>query len=398
MKIMSNIEKKDKIQKEALDAWIEAGNTGTVTLATGLGKTKLGIDCINYYSEELSSVLIIVPTQRLRDHEWVEELNKWKKYDDKKIKIEIECIQTAYKNQDKWDLVILDELHMMLGEEFKKSLKIPTKKLLGLTATAPFHNEDKMNLLEEYCPIIYTKSISDAIKEGLASPFVIINLECKFDKSERAKYKFWEKKFNHTYGKIGDWLEKNKDKLKGVYVNAFDIAIEVAKIKGHKLYKTAKEMWMSMNRRKYVCYNAKSKIEAVKKIIRIYPNRKWIIFCQTIASANRIAEELGDEAILYHSKNNSKEVKLGGKVRVIVSVKGLIAGLNIPELNSAIAVSYDSVRGNFDQSVGRICRFVEGKMGLYINLVVPSTQEEKWLKSRTKNYQTNTYQSIYKWI
>lgn len=405
---MTNIEKKSAIQGEALDKWCFY-KKGTVALATGLGKTKLGIDAINLLSAIQSSllVLIIVPSTRLRDNEWVTEKKKWKKFDGRKVKVSIECIQTVhrdkYKNR-KWDLVIVDELHMMLGPEFKKSLSFECEWMLGLTATPPYHDEDKMAIINDKCPIIYTKTIQDAIAEGLSSPFEVINLKTGFNKKERATYNVWETKMTNSRNTINKGIRSLGPDLFTYYgyegkLNVFEYSAWATKDKMRPYYKEASMFWTAMSRRKYVCYNAESKVDTVKQIIDLYPDRKWIVFCQTIASADKIAKDLEDIALLYHSKVDPPDLStFGEKLRVIVSVKGLIAGLNIPSLNSAIAVSYDSVAGNFDQSAGRICRFIEDKQGLYVNLVVPKTQEAKWLEKRTKNYQTKEVSSVYKWV
>lgn len=43
---MNSIEKKDKVQKEALQAWIDSGMKGTCEMTTGSGKTILALHAL----------------------------------------------------------------------------------------------------------------------------------------------------------------------------------------------------------------------------------------------------------------------------------------------------------------------------------------------------------------
>lgn len=66
---------KSKIQEKALSEWLIT-RQGLLVLPTGTGKTKIAIDAIKEVSPK--KVLIIVPTQKLRDISWPKEIKKWK--------------------------------------------------------------------------------------------------------------------------------------------------------------------------------------------------------------------------------------------------------------------------------------------------------------------------------
>ena len=70
---------KDKEQRDHLLRWNDAGKKGTSIAATGLGKTRMGLLALNDILEDepFKRALIIVPTENLRDNEWLNEFEKW---------------------------------------------------------------------------------------------------------------------------------------------------------------------------------------------------------------------------------------------------------------------------------------------------------------------------------
>ena len=63
-------------QKEAIEAWQKDDNKGLLALATGAGKTFIGMFAAKLSLEKNESVLINVPSTDLQK-QWVEEIKKW---------------------------------------------------------------------------------------------------------------------------------------------------------------------------------------------------------------------------------------------------------------------------------------------------------------------------------
>ena len=81
-KVKISYQIKDRVQMEAKEAFVANGGWGSVYMATGSGKSKIGVDLAVYdynvcKGVRPSKVLIVVPTEKLRDENWKEEFEKW---------------------------------------------------------------------------------------------------------------------------------------------------------------------------------------------------------------------------------------------------------------------------------------------------------------------------------
>tara|TARA_R110000765_G_scaffold26628_5_gene64921 strand:- start:5829 stop:6161 length:333 start_codon:yes stop_codon:yes gene_type:complete len=105
------MEVKDRIQKEGVNKWYRAGCRGSIEYATGVGKTKVGILAAGWLVKHMpeASILILTPTQTIRDSAWRDEFRKWGAMGVFENNVECICIQSAYRLKGKhYDLVIAD--------------------------------------------------------------------------------------------------------------------------------------------------------------------------------------------------------------------------------------------------------------------------------------------------
>src|ERR1700744_3424281 len=70
---------KQKVQQAALDAWKANYYRGTFEGATGVGKSRVGVLAVkNQFERNPNSIVyVLVPTEVLRDDDWIEEFKKW---------------------------------------------------------------------------------------------------------------------------------------------------------------------------------------------------------------------------------------------------------------------------------------------------------------------------------
>lgn len=378
---------RDKWQKEGIDKWWTT-KKGTVCLPTGVGKTKVGVDIVKKMAEQNTnfSVLIVVPTVNLKENEWVNEFEKW--YPSLPYFVDIECINTAYKFDKTYDLLIVDEIHKSLSPEFIKLYSnIKHKYLLGLTATEPSHREDYTQLLNQICPVVYHRSLKEAVEYGILTDFTIYNVGVKFTKKEQFLYKKFDKAFHDAKEAIHAISFKygmQTDKT------IFDIASEHRTKPDSLLFKAAKSFWSSMTLRKWVCYNAENKAQTCIDIIKEHPNRRWIIFSTSTKFVDALYERL-DNAVKFHSKMKKKEKEAALETfaqdpskKVLISAMALNQGYNLPNIDGAICASGTSVELTNIQQLGRSLRKASNKSdAIFVNLYVPDTQEEKWVRSKT---------------
>ena len=381
--LKKEFENKDKVQMEHIQAWISKGMRGTSVAATGVGKTRMGLLAIDQAleSDPNATALIIVPTENLRDNEWIDELKKWKLSHYKK-RIEFQCIQTAYKYEEyHWNIVIVDEVHTTLSPEYRKFYENNSWDCLYcLTATVP-ENPEYKKFLKSIAPIVKKTTLDDALDEGLISPYKVYNLGVSFTPEEAKEYNKIDKLFILAQNKLGGPWE------------AFKNATKWRTSKDKDESKWANIFYIMMQKRKQLCFNVSSKIDIIEQIVNKYSNRRALVFSESIKFASTLQERLDDQCVTFHSKMKKKEredaLKLFGdgrtKKRVISSVRALNQGLNVPECSLGICAAGSSKALDNVQRTGRTLRLQENKIAIYFNLYVRGTQEVKWVRKRTKD-------------
>ena len=136
-------------QNQALDAWTANGNRGIIVLATGSGKTVIGIKAISLLN---TPTLVVAPTLDLVD--------QWRTRLKKEFKIEVGMLgggewdikaltvstyDSAYIHADKlgnrFGLIIFDEVHHLPAAGYRNIAEMfAAPYRMGLTAT--FERED----------------------------------------------------------------------------------------------------------------------------------------------------------------------------------------------------------------------------------------------------------------
>lgn len=86
--------------------WIKHKCCGTCVWPTGVGKTRLAINCIKSVLKKYPKfkVLVVVPTEVLQN-QWVEELDAL----GLGLNCDVQIINTVIKNKWKVDILIIDE-------------------------------------------------------------------------------------------------------------------------------------------------------------------------------------------------------------------------------------------------------------------------------------------------
>jgi len=229
-------------QVEAIESWRKADYNGLFKLATGSGKTFTSISAmVELYEERHKNgngtfVIISVPYIELAN-QWVKELapfnvipiqcydssNNWAAALDKKIlrfrsgTLDFICIIAVNKTlsselfQSKIAkipfedmLLIGDECHHLGSQGYFDALP-PARYRIGLSATpfrtdddevegAPFPDKIRQNLLSYFKGIISEYSLSDAIKDGILSPYRYDLVPVYLDMQEQETYEDYSAK------------------------------------------------------------------------------------------------------------------------------------------------------------------------------------------------------------
>jgi superfamily II DNA or RNA helicase len=375
------LENKIRVQKEAHDAWV-GKYIGCTELATGCGKTKIAIDCIETIRDEYLSldygephILIVVPTEEMRDIDWPAEFKKWEV---SMHRVKLICYATlAKENLSKYNMVIYDECHRLTLPNLRNleslTATLPKACILGLTATLPKvaypDDADRVHMIRELLPVVYRVTTDEAVDLGLISDFEVTVLKFQLDatnKNIKAGTKL--KPFMTTEEAQYKYLTKK---------------LQVASMQAQADRKKEGFKFAAISARAQFLYNLPSKLRLASYCLaKIRTNDvRTLVFAGSIEQANLLCGEH-----VYHSESTrealekfqSKEISLLG------AVKALNEGKNLTEPDNAVIVQVDSVDRNLVQRIGRLVRIRYDKMdhkATIVILVASGTADEKWYES-----------------
>lgn len=339
------------VQRQALDALDKTrqnGNRrGLVSLATGLGKTYLGIFDTQVMKSE--RILFIVHVEHIlkqaknsfesvipsRTDDMGFFTGKEKTHEGKDIIFS--TIQTISREKNltqfkpnHFDYVIIDESHHTAAESYKKVAEyFQPKFFLGLTATPD--RMDKKDVLEYYGNnLVFEMSQAEAIKQGY-----LANLEYKGFKD------------NVDYSDI--------------YYNGFRYDIN------------------DLNKLLMI---EKRDCAVIEKFKELAHNKKTIAFCVSIDHAEWSAQkfrEAGYDAVAIHSKIENKNTggayqSAGeiidafdkGKHQIVFVVDMLNEGIDIPDVECLLMLRPTESSTILTQQIGRGLRIAHNKSGILV--------------------------------
>lgn len=356
---------KDTVQKGANRAFSNVVNPfKAIIAATGVGKSKIAIDRIveTLKISPNAKILLVVPTEQLRDNNWKEEFDNWG-YSEYWNKVERECYASISKlSYNEYELVIFDEFHniTIANTEFINNNII--NNLMCLSATPP-KNKEKKDLMELYgIKIVYEVTLDVAVKLRLVSPYEIVVVEARLDSKNAiipAGTKL--KPYLTTEAKQYEYLDTRVNKLMFSKNPKDKEALKFA----------------IFNRMRFI-YNLPTKTEVAKQILKRLPeDARKIIFCGSINQA----EELSPYR--FHSKSSQDHLKafMNQEISELSCVKSLNEGMNVNGADYAVVVQSDSNDKNLIQRIGRLIRYKAGHIGKIIIIVCIDTVDEKWVQN-----------------
>ncbi len=400
-------EKREEIQAAAIKAWKDNNKIGTAVMATGTGKTYVGIviGAGQIKLGKIKKVLISVPTTNLVD-QWKQEIIKWGYSLDG---IEVHCIQTIYKNSYEVDLLIIDEVHTATSPEYSKIFENVTySQVLGLTATV----DEEDLIIKKYCPVIFKSGIKESLAAKAFNDYIVYNVPIAFSKKERGMYQKFDSMFKEAQIELmtikrnelkKDVSERKLEDLSNLTV--FDIAQKYSSLKKKDITEDnknivgwSKNFWAAMTMRKQLCYVAPTKIKAALDVYSEAPKEKWIIFCMSLKVAEALKEYIAKAEIYHYKLKPDRKKKIladfaNNKFNCLIAIKALDAGLDIPSITAAISISGDSSQLTAIQRLGRIARIKESK-SIFINLCSKDSVDMKWTESRNKQIDNNIWTTL----
>ena len=366
---MGVLENKDRIQRDALNAWVKAGWFGTIEAATAFGKTRVGILAISHYAKQANyqfKALIVTPTTAIQD-EWRKEFKKWGESRVLIECVEIYCINTARTfEQEYYDIAVFDEIHNYINGDVNSKVFFNNKfgKILGLSASI---DDSITPTLNKIAPICYALSVYDALELGLISEFTVYNMGVSFTDWEFDQYTRLTSAINYSRDTFG------------------------------------KMAWGKIGKRKELIYKAANKLKVIEELAEHFKGKYGIIFSQTKDYANLVKKQLGESCVVHHSglslKTRIAHLKkfADGRTKVteISSARTLDEGITLPRLEWGLIASGSSKEKQMIQRVGRTLRLdVDGKHAIILRLYVRNSVETGWLDTAQKGFKVININSI----
>jgi superfamily II DNA or RNA helicase len=378
---------RSKIQREmnlALDA---KGGSGAIYSATGSGKSKVIVDrTYDRYkdvreNEIFIPTLLVVPTVKLRDKNWLEEYEKWGQKDIYEKFVTKICYASMHKYKGMKCHLVLDEGHNLTetNEDFFKNNDV--QSCIVLTATRP-NNATKLDIFKRLeIKMAYELTMPDAIKLGICSPYNITVITVPLDDEE--KYlKSGNKEKGYFY-------QTEKDKYRSI-TNFVYFG------KGGKF---------AMLQRMKMIHGFKSKRAAAKRILdHIIPQDiRTLIFCggreQTLEMCDRRyfskptikktdSQEKKDIAAkllaAYEGDRGYNDFR-DGLIPRLACVEGINEGHNLGDIDCLCIIQLNKQQLDFVQRAGRI-RFRPNVTGEIIVLVSDGTIDVQWASKSMRGF------------
>ncbi len=337
-----------EVREYQLDAWgalwearNSGANTGLIHLATGLGKTSVAVFDVIKYRQEYSGKRKYGPRILFASHK--NEINEqaaerfssfipdatqgFFNGEEKDIDQDITFATLQSLNssldtfkQGYFDYIIYDEAHHGKAETFEAVIKhFKPKFQLALTATP--NRLDRLNIRELFGQELYSKSLAEALAEGLLA---------------------------------------DPD-----YHIVFDDAVKEAMESGFEAssLRALTELFKVKPRNEVIANNIR---EEMKKIGLEFGSVKTIVFCQNIEHAAEIAELLGGKP--YHSGIKDKKQKEDTlndfryrDLQIITTRDMFNEGVDIPDARLLVFLRSTESPTIFEQQLGRGLRKHAGK-------------------------------------
>ncbi|WP_121257779.1 DEAD/DEAH box helicase [Nocardioides ferulae] len=380
-------------QRRAVEAWGQGDGVapcrGTIEVVTGGGKTLIALTCMARVAavEPAARFAIVVPTQALA-RQWREVLVDRTSLQRSEIgllgagqkeglfghRVLIAVLNSAAKSlpelarEVKPLMLIVDECHRAGAPVFSKVLDTPASFRLGLSATpdreeVDEHGEpiafDEQVVGRKLGKVVFRFGLKEARAEGWLPEYTLHHHAVALTPEEQARY-----------DKLSREVDDAADELQGL--GGDQNRARILSRRTDELGSAAKRWVTITGRRKDLLYRASERERVTARLVSdLFAGRathpRAILFHERVAEAAELRDGLaralpGIRVALEHSKlsESSRRRALAdfasGEAPVLVSVKSLIEGIDVPAADTGISVaSTASVRQRV-QALGRVLR------------------------------------------
>ncbi len=406
-------------QKEAINNWLASGKRGIFEMATGTGKTYTSLGCFDILKKEYSSnyepllVVIAMPTSHLVDQWEKDVLNfgpdivikaysanpSWKKnLSDYLLDLSIgeldnvviltthstassEKFRYMIKDCGVNSLLIVDEVHGIGSKTHKLALESFYNYRLGVSATPNRWMDDEGNdaINSFFGDIVYKFTLSDALvrinpdtEKTFLTPYLYYPIFVELTDEEFEQYSYYSSIIAQLYGKLRA-NPHNKSEIKLQIRNKLLQRQKILNIAENK-YDEFKNLFSSL----YDKYDG--------ELINL------LVYCHNTNQLNKVNKIMNGFDVIKHKFTGSESISdriilldqfSKGNINVLVAMKCLDEGVDVPSAETAIIMSSTSNPREYIQRRGRILRRHENKdiACIYDMIIMPSHRQLRKLST-----------------
>ncbi len=377
-------------QIDAVERWLASGTDwdiqGTFSVFTGGGKTVMALACAERVArfEPAVRTVIVVPTVALAI-QWKDRIllmtnvgeadiglrgaGRHDALDGKQVLIAV--LNTAAKvlpgmvdSFDRPVMLIVDECHRAGAAKFSNVLGTRARYRLGLSAT-PERDEvgedgepikyDEQLVGKRLGPVVFQLDLKEARAKGLLPNFHIVHHAVRLTAPEDSDYR-----------NLSQQVDGIADDLEAAGFRAID-AIRTRFLPA-QLRPLAERYRQLTQRRKDLLFRSTERRRVLDLLVseRLARAKRILVFHERAELATQLYEsfvaEWPDIVAIEHSglRDSVRRIALErfrtGDVRLLVSVRTLIEGLDVPEVDVGIAAASSSSVRQRVQSLGRVLR------------------------------------------
>jgi superfamily II DNA or RNA helicase len=347
-------------QIAALERWSKDCR-GVVSVVTGGGKTIFAAQCVNHFLSKYPEgrTYIVVPTLVLLD-QWLIDLKDElgasqadialysgdEKADEPKP-FNIFVINTARQwlqkiSQGSQNLLVVDECHRAGSDKNALALRGEFQATLGLSATPVREYDDgfEIYVAPALGNVIFEYDYTDAKRDGVVSPFELVNVRFDLLSHEQAEY-------DALTARLVPLLRRQEQ--------------------GGDVVEPLKAL---LQRRAAVSAGSLLRVPMAVKLALSEQGKRSVIFHERVDAANKIVKSLqafGVRVTSYHTgippdiRRDNLWLFRRGMFGTLVCCRALDEGMNVPETSVAIVASSTASHRQRIQRLGRVLRPAPGK-------------------------------------
>ncbi len=373
-------------QRDAVAAWEKTGR-GTLEVFTGGGKSMIALTCAAVAASRRPGlkVAIVVPTEALA-RQWIDVVKRYTRTPESRVglmgaggtaaladnDVLVAVLNTAAKRlpaesmSEQPLMLIVDECHRAGAPTFAKVFDTAAEFRLGLSAT-PDREElgddgeplqfDEQVVGRGLGPVVYRFGLREARRIGWLPNYSVHHHGVSLLEAEQAEYERISRRIDDAADQLRD-LGGDSSRAQQLQARNDDLG------------RAARSYVALTSTRKDILYRARERervaVQIVGDALRRGP-RKVLLFHERVNEAKALAHALRQQLPevrtgLEHSRltDSARQAAMRdfreGAAPVLVSVKSLVEGIDVPDADVGVSVAASSSVRQRVQSLGRVLR------------------------------------------